>query len=58
MDLAWLEDVAEQCQRAGATLYVKQDHGKTSGKQGRIPDALWARKDYPRPRVPRTPVLA
>lgn len=56
MDVAWVEDVAEQCQRAGAALYVKQDTAFKSGVQGHIPAALWARKEFPRPRVARTPV--
>jgi protein gp37 len=32
MDLAWLEDLAEQCQRAGAALFMKQDSASLSGK--------------------------
>jgi protein gp37 len=58
MDLAWLEGIAEQCQCAGAALYVKQDSAFKAGAQGRIPDALWARKENPRSHVIRTPVLA
>jgi protein gp37 len=48
MDLGWLEDVADQCRRAGAALFVKQDNAYKSGDQGRIPDVLWAWKEYPR----------
>lgn len=47
MNLVWLEDLAGQCQRARAALFVKQDSATLSGKQGRIPAALWARKEFP-----------
>jgi protein gp37 len=47
-ELAWLESVAAQCDAAGVPLFVKQDSGLRSGTQGRIPDALWARKEFPR----------
>jgi protein gp37 len=47
MDVAWLEDLARQCQGAGTALFVKQDNSPLSGKQGRIPPALWARKQFP-----------
>jgi hypothetical protein len=32
---------------SGTPLYVKQDSGPRPGKQGRLSDALWARKEYP-----------
>ena len=47
MDIAWLESIAEQCAAAGVPLWVKQDAGRKPGQQGRIPDALWARKELP-----------
>ena len=47
MDLGWLEDVADQCRRAGAALFVKQDNAYKSGDQGRIPDALWRGRSTP-----------
>jgi protein gp37 len=47
-EIAWLESVAAQCDAAGVALFVKQDSGLRSGAQGRIPDALWARKEFPR----------
>ena len=47
MDPAWLASIAAQADAAGAALFVKQDSGPRSGLQGRIPDALWARKEYP-----------
>lgn len=43
MDPAWAEFLAAQ---AGC-VFVKQDSGPRPGKQGRLSDALWARKEYP-----------
>lgn len=48
MDLAWLESIADQCSAAGVPLFVKQDCGLKAGQQGRIPDHLWSRKEFPR----------
>lgn len=47
MELAWLEQIAAQCDAAKVPLYVKQDSGSKPDRQGRIPDALWARKAWP-----------
>jgi protein gp37 len=47
-ELAWLEAIAAQCDDAGTALFVKQDAGPYPGQQGRIPAALWARKEFPR----------
>jgi protein gp37 len=48
MDPEWVNDLAYAADLAGVALFVKQDSGARSGKQGRIPDWLWARKEYPR----------
>jgi len=40
-------DVARQCQAAGVPCYVKQDCAREDGQQGRIPDSVWAIKEYP-----------
>lgn len=48
MSLAWLERIAEECTASHVPLWVKQDSGARSGGQGRIRDALWARKEFPR----------
>ena len=45
--LEWIESAVHQCQQAGVPVFVKQDSGSKPGKQGRIPDALWALKEYP-----------
>lgn len=47
MEIDWLEDVAEQAQLVLCPVFVKQDSGRHPGKQGRIPDYLWALKDFP-----------
>jgi protein gp37 len=47
MDLAWLEAVVAQADATGATVYVKQDSGRVNDRQGRLPDALWRRKEFP-----------
>lgn len=47
MDIGWLEAIAYACKMAGIPLFVKQDSGPRSGQQGRIPDWLWAHKDFP-----------
>jgi protein gp37 len=47
MEVAWLANVVAQCDAAGVPVFVKQDSGPRDGKQGRIPDALWRRKEFP-----------
>ena len=39
--------VAEQAIAAGIPTWVKQDSAFRSGQQGRIPDDLWKRKEFP-----------
>lgn len=41
MELGWLESVVRQCREARVPVFVKQDSGIRSGKQGRIPNELW-----------------
>lgn len=48
MDIGWLADICERCTAAGVPLFVKQDSGRFSGKQGRIPDDVWGRKEFPK----------
>lgn len=47
MNLEWLEQIADDCDRAGVPLFVKQDSGLWPGRQGRIPERLWAKKEMP-----------
>ncbi|BDA76099.1 phage Gp37Gp68 family protein (plasmid) [Calothrix sp. PCC 7716] len=47
MDLTWLESIANQCDKAGVPLFVKQDSHFHSGKQGRINNELWSKKQFP-----------
>lgn len=48
MDVEWLRSIVDQCDEAGIAAYVKQDSAPRDSTQGRIPDALWARKEFPR----------
>ncbi len=45
----WIADISRQCREAGTALFVKQDSGPRPGQQGRIPDDLWALKQFPIP---------
>lgn len=47
MRIEWLESIVAQCRTAGIPVFVKQDSGGLPGKQGRIPDELWALKQFP-----------
>lgn len=47
MKVEWLEDIVEQCDRAGVPVFVKQDSGRWPERQGRIPPGLWKRKEFP-----------
>lgn len=41
----WVRSIVDQCRAAGAPCFVKQDSGPYPGRQGRIPDDLWAVKE-------------
>jgi len=43
----WIADVARQCRDAGVSCFVKQDAHRYPERQGRIPDDLWAVKEWP-----------
>ena len=51
MNLADLESVDAQTRAAGVPLFVKQDSGPKPGRQGRIPDRIWARKEFPATKI-------
>lgn len=40
-------NVAEQCKAAGVPCFVKQDCARKPGQQGRIPNDIWAIKQFP-----------
>lgn len=48
MQIEWLEDIVAQCKAVGIPVFVKQDAGRWPGRQGRIPDDLWAVKEFPK----------
>jgi protein gp37 len=43
----WISSLVEQCRAAGVPCFVKQDSGPRPGMQGRIPDDIWAVKEFP-----------
>jgi len=47
MEVAWAQDLYEQCKAAGVPFFMKQDSGTYPGRQGRIPDELWKVKEFP-----------
>lgn len=48
MDPAWVRDLIWLADQRRIPVFVKQDSGRLPGKQGNLPDDLWARKEYPR----------
>jgi protein gp37 len=46
-DPAWIADVVRQCKAAGVPVFVKQSSGPRPGMQGRIPDDVFALKEFP-----------
>jgi protein gp37 len=46
-DPAWIASIVAQCTEAGVSVFVKQDSGARARRQGRIPDEIWARKEFP-----------
>lgn len=47
-EIEWFASLARQCAAAGVAFHMKQDSGPRPGTQGRIPDALWRLKEFPR----------
>lgn len=46
-DVGIYESIVQQCGAADVPCFVKQDGGAKPGQQGRIPDAVWAYKEFP-----------
>jgi protein gp37 len=44
----WIDNLVLEMGGGGHLIHVKQDSGLYPGKQGRIPDNVWALKDVPR----------
>jgi len=49
MDLGWMRAACDVVSYAKIPVFVKQDSGPRAGMQGRIPDDLWALKEFPGP---------
>jgi protein gp37 len=47
MNISWMRSIVDQCKRAHVHLFIKQDSAYFSGEQGRIPNDLWALKEFP-----------
>lgn len=47
MQIQWARDLHDQCKRAGVPFFMKQDSGQYPGRQGRLPEDLWACKEFP-----------
>lgn len=47
MNLDWAYELVTQLQDHGVRVFIKQDSGSRSGQQGRLPDWLWALKQFP-----------
>ena len=47
MQTEWVESIVAQCDAASVPVFVKQASGPFPGRQGLIPDDLWARKEFP-----------
>lgn len=47
MNLKHMFSIVTQCEEAGVPVYVKQDSALKPGMQGRIPDELWKKKEFP-----------
>jgi protein gp37 len=47
MEPWWLSAIATECFAWNVPLFVKQDSGQKPGRQGRLSDVLWARKEFP-----------
>lgn len=47
MDVRWAEAIVSTCDHHAIPVFVKQDSGLRPGNKGRLPDALWARKEFP-----------
>jgi protein gp37 len=47
-DVKWFADLAFQCDTWNVPFFMKQDAALYPGQPGRIPDELWARKQFPR----------
>lgn len=47
MEPQWLRSIVKQCRDESVPVFVKQDSTLRPGQQGRIPDELWALKQFP-----------
>lgn len=55
-EVAWGLTLGDECTRWRLPFFMKQDAALREGQQGRIPDSLWKRKEWPTDN-PEPPVL-
>jgi protein gp37 len=48
MNIEWMTNLVAQCDQYKVPIFIKQDSHSKDGQQGRIPDELWAHKEFPR----------
>jgi protein gp37 len=48
LDMGAAMRIAEQARAAGAAVFVKQDSGPYPGRRGRLSEAMWSLKEFPR----------
>jgi protein gp37 len=47
LDLEWLHAIVRECEISDVPIFVKQDSALQPGTKGRIPDEIWALKQFP-----------
>jgi protein gp37 len=46
-EVEWIANAVRQCQKQGVAIFVKQDSAARPGQQGRLPNDIWALKNFP-----------
>ena len=47
LEIEWMQNLSDQCPAGWIAFFGKQDSHRQPGQRGRIPDALWNRKEFP-----------
>lgn len=47
-EVGWYCHIATECVKFNVPVFIKQDTTRRSGQQGRIPDGIWALKQFPK----------
>jgi len=46
-EVEWITNAARECRKQGVAVFVKQDSAALPGRQGRLPNDVWALKEFP-----------